>query len=84
MSLWRAFFWGQLSGAVEPLGGMLGAFAAARVAPLLPLVLAGAAGAMLYVVVDQLVPEAHQGSPRHSTLGFVGGFAVMMAMDMAL
>jgi len=84
MSAWRAFWWGQLSGIVEPIGGILGAALVAVAQPVLPLAMAFAAGAMLFVVVDQLVPEAHSGSPRHATAGFVGGFALMMAMDVAL
>lgn len=83
MSYGQAFFWGQLSGAVEPLGGLLGAYAVTFAAPLLPLSMAFAAGAMIYVVVDQLIPEAHAGSPKHSTAGFVIGFALMMALDLA-
>jgi zinc transporter ZupT len=80
----HAFMWGQLSGAVEPIGGVLGAGLVAVAEPVLPLAMSFAAGAMLFVVVDQLVPEAHAGSPRHATAGFLGGFALMMTMDVAL
>eukprot|EP00616_Rhizochromulina_sp_CCMP1243_P018594 CAMPEP_0118978344 /NCGR_PEP_ID=MMETSP1173-20130426/23419_1 /TAXON_ID=1034831 /ORGANISM="Rhizochromulina marina cf, Strain CCMP1243" /LENGTH=336 /DNA_ID=CAMNT_0006928529 /DNA_START=302 /DNA_END=1312 /DNA_ORIENTATION=- len=84
MSFWQSFFWGQLSGMVEPLGGVLGAYAVLLAKPILPYALAFAAGAMVFVVVDQLIPEAHQGSQRISTGGFMAGFAVMMVMDVAL
>mmetsp|Transcript_14974 Transcript_14974/g.44724 ORF Transcript_14974/g.44724 Transcript_14974/m.44724 type:complete len:333 (+) Transcript_14974:176-1174(+) len=84
----RAFLFGQLSGAVEPIGGVLGACLVVVVRPLLPYALAFAAGAMIYVVVDQLVPEALEGrrkdSGRQSTLGFMCGFLLMMVMDVAL
>jgi zinc transporter ZupT len=84
MSRWKAFFWGQLSGAVEPIGGVLGAYAVTYAQPILPIAMAFAAGAMIFVVVDQLIPEAHNDNPRHCTSGFLIGFVVMMAMDLAL
>ena len=77
----RAFLLGQASGLVEPLGGLLGAYAVVVAEPLLPLTMAFAAGAMIFVVVDQLVPEAHEGSTRLATAGFLCGFGLMMAMD---
>ncbi len=81
----RAFFWGQLSGMVEPIGGYLGAVAVTLVEPALPYALALAAGAMVYVVVDELVPQAHEsGNPRLATWGCIFGFVVMMALDVAL
>ena len=77
----RAFAGGMLSGAVEPVFGVLVVLAAAGVAPLMPWLLSFAAGAMLYVVVEELVPQAHS---RAGTCGFVLGFLVMMVLDVAL
>ena len=81
----KSFWYGQLSGVVEPLSALLGAVAVVWVRPLLPYALAFAAGAMIYVVVEELIPE----SQRHentdlATLGVMGGFAVMMVLDVAL
>ena len=81
----RAFVLGVLSGAVEPVGGALTILAASFVVPVLPYLLAVAAGAMLYVVVEELIPEAQQG--EHSNIGTIGtalGFALMMVLDIAL
>ena len=81
----RAFLGGVLSGVVEPIGAVLTLLAAQFVIPALPYLLSFAAGAMLYVVVEELIPEMSQG--RHSNLGtvfFAGGFSVMMALDVAL
>jgi zinc transporter ZupT len=80
----RAFFYGQLSGMVEPLGGLLGAGAIIVAEPLLPYALAFAAGAMVYVVCDDLVPEAHKLNPKTASIGTMVGFVVMMSMDTAL
>ena len=77
----RAFAGGMLSGAVEPVFGVLVVLAAAGVEPLMPWLLSFAAGAMLYVVVEELVPQAHS---RAGTCGFVLGFLVMMVLDVAL
>ena len=77
----RAFLGGMLSGAVEPLFGVLVVLAAAGVAPLMPWLLSFAAGARLYVVVEELVPQAHS---RAGTCGFVVGFLIMMVLDVAL
>ena len=76
-----AFWGGTLSGVVEPLFGILVVLAAAWADPLMPWLLSFAAGAMLYVVVEELVPQAHS---RTGTCGFVGGFLVMMVLDVAL
>ncbi|GAB9466975.1 hypothetical protein Gpo141_00004335 [Globisporangium polare] len=85
MSAWKAFMWGQLSGLVEPIGGMIGAGAVLYVQPILPYALAFAAGAMIFVVVDDLIPEANQsGNQKLATFGVIVGFIVMMAMDVAL
>ena len=81
----RAFLGGVLSGVVEPLGAVLTILAAQLVIPALPYLLSFAAGAMLYVVVEELIPEMSQG--RHSNLGtvfFAVGFSVMMVLDVAL
>ena len=81
----RAFLGGVLSGAVEPIGAVLTIIAAQLIIPALPYLLSFAAGAMLYVVVEELIPEMSQG--RHSNLGtvfFAAGFSLMMALDVAL
>jgi ZIP family zinc transporter len=81
----RSFFYGQLSGIVEPIAGVLGAAAVILVRPMLPYALAFAAGAMIFVVVEELIPEAqHEGSSDHATIGAILGFAVMMTLDVAL
>jgi ZIP family zinc transporter len=70
---------------VEPISGVLGALAVIYIRPLLPYALAFAAGAMIYVVVEELVPESHSQSHSHyATWGAMGGFAVMMLLDVAL
>ena len=81
----RAFLGGVLSGVVEPIGAVLTIIAAQLIIPALPYLLSFAAGAMLYVVVEELIPEMSQG--RHSNLGtvfFAVGFSVMMTLDVAL
>ena len=81
----RAFAGGVLSGVVEPIGAVVTILAAQLVIPALPYLLSFAAGAMLYVVVEELIPEMSQG--RHSNLGtvfFAVGFSVMMVLDVAL
>ncbi len=80
----KSFFWGQLSGVVEPIAGVLGAFAVIAFRPILPYALAFAAGAMIYVVAEELIPEAHAGHSDIATLGLVFGFLVMMMMDIGL
>jgi ZIP family zinc transporter len=81
----RAFFWGQLSAAIEPVGGVVGASLVLASGAFLPYGMAAAAGAMLYVVVEELIPETvRSGTPDVATVGFIGGFAVMMALDNAL
>lgn len=80
-----SFAYGVLSGVVEPLGALITILAASHVVPLLPYLLSFAAGAMLYVVVEELIPEMSQGD--HSNLGtifFALGFTVMMVLDVAL
>jgi ZIP family zinc transporter len=76
-----AFLAGVLSGSVEPVFGVLVVLAAAVAQPVMPWLLSFAAGAMLYVVVEELIPQAHS---RDGTCGFVAGFLVMMVLDVAL
>ena len=81
----RAFRYGALSGAVEPLGAIVTILLSGLITPLLPYMLAFAAGAMLYVVVEELIPEMSQGD--HSNIGtifFAVGFSLMMVLDVAL
>ncbi len=81
----RAFLYGVLSGVVEPLAAVLTIWAAGLILPALPCLLSFAAGAMIYVVVEELIPEASAG--EHSNLGtlfFAAGFTVMLALDVAL
>ena len=85
MNRWKAFWYGQLSAAIEPVAGVLGAAVVLAAGSFLPYGMAAAAGAMLYVVVEELIPETERtGSIDVATLGFIGGFAVMMALDNAL
>ena len=84
-SRWKAFAVGSLSGIVEPVGGALVLLLASAVTPLMPYLLAFAAGAMLYVVIEELIPETAEGS--HSNLGTIGfalGFALMMVLDVIM
>lgn len=81
----KSFFYGALSGTVEPVGAAFTVFAASFAVPFLPYLLSFAAGAMVYVVVEELIPEMSQG--KHSNVGtilFAAGFTVMMALDVAL
>lgn len=81
----RSFWYGQLSAIVEPAAGVLGAAAVIFFEPILPYALAFAAGAMIYVVIEEVVPESQQDKYTDvSTLGFIGGFLVMMCLDVAL
>ena len=82
---WKSFLYGSLSGIVEPIFGILVVLVAGSIEPLMPWLLSFAAGAMLYVVVEELIPEAHLGEHSHvGTLGVMGGFLVMMILDVAL
>jgi ZIP family zinc transporter len=81
----KSFWYGQLSGTVEPIAGFLGAIAVVLMRPILPYALAFAAGAMIYVVVEELIPESQLESATDiATIGAMVGFAVMMTMDVAL
>ncbi len=86
LSRLKSFVYGQASGIVEPIAGVLGALAVVVMKPLLPYALSFAAGAMIYVVVEELIPEAQQ-EKHHSNVGTIGamlGFAIMMLLDVAL
>ncbi len=85
MSRRKSFLYGQSSALVEPVAGVLGAVAVSFFTPILPYALAFAAGAMIFVVVEEVIPETQQ--DKHTdiaTLGFIGGFVIMMALDVAL
>ncbi|KAF6097140.1 solute carrier family 39 member 11 [Phyllostomus discolor] len=84
-SNWRAFWYGQLSGMVEPLAGLFGAFAVVLAEPVLPYALAFAAGAMVYVVMDDIIPEAQiSGNGKLASWASILGFVVMMSLDVGL
>ena len=81
----KSFWYGQLSGIVEPIAGVLGAALVIIAKPLLPYALSFAAGAMIFVVVEELVPESQTSGYSHAaTMGVMIGFAVMMMLDVAL
>nr|WP_232001610.1 hypothetical protein [Slackia heliotrinireducens] len=85
MSRWKAFLMGALSGLAEPVFGCLVVLAIGAITPFMPWMLAFAAGAMMFVVTEELIPDAHMG--ERSTLGTIGvlaGFLVMMILDVAL
>ena len=85
LSRTKGFMYGQFSGMVEPVAGVLGAFAVIAARPLLPYALAFAAGAMIFVVVEDAIPEAQsEGNNDIATLGAMVGFAIMMTLDVAL
>jgi ZIP family zinc transporter len=85
MSRWKSFMYGQSSALVEPIAGVLGAVAVTFFTPLLPYALAFAAGAMIFVVVEEVIPETQQDKNTDiATLGLIGGFIVMMTLDVAL
>jgi zinc transporter, ZIP family len=81
----KAFNYGQLSGVVEPIAGVIGAYLVLTITPLLPYALSFAAGAMIFVVVEELIPESQTGfETDFSTIGAMIGFATMMLLDVAL
>jgi len=85
LSRLKSFWYGQLSGIVEPVAGVLGAAAVVLMRPILPYALSFAAGAMIYVVAEELIPDAHMGEHSHvATWGTMLGFGVMMMLDVAL
>lgn len=85
LSRLKAFNYGQLSGIVEPMAGVLGAYLVLTITPLLPYALSFAAGAMIFVVIEELIPESQTGNETDlSTIGAMLGFATMMLLDVAL
>jgi ZIP family zinc transporter len=81
----KSFWYGQLSAVVEPIAGVLGAVAVSFFTPILPYALAFAAGAMIFVVVEEVIPETQRDKYTDiATLGFIGGFIVMMSLDVGL
>jgi len=85
LSRGKSFWYGQLSGIVEPVAGILGAWVVLLARPILPYALAFAAGAMIFVVVEELIPESQlEGNTDVATMGAMLGFAVMMLLDVAL
>jgi zinc transporter, ZIP family len=84
MSRRKSFFYGQLSAIVEPIAGVLGALLVIYLQPILPFALAFAAGAMIFVVVEEVIPETQRDKYTDvAVLGFIGGFTVMMILDVA-
>jgi zinc transporter, ZIP family len=81
----KCFWYGQLSAAIEPIAGVAGALLVIQLSPALPYALAFAAGAMIYVVVEEVIPESQRdGNVDISTLGLIAGFLIMMTLDVAL
>lgn len=81
----KSFFYGMLSGIVEPIAALITILLTAQIVPFLPYLLSFAAGAMLYVVVEELIPEASEGEHSNlATIGFAAGFILMMILDVAL
>jgi len=85
MSRTRSFFYGQASGIVEPIAGVLGALLVLSVRSILPFALCFAAGAMIFVVAEELIPEAQSNNNSDfATIGVMLGFTIMMVLDVAL
>lgn len=87
LSRWKSFLYGQASGIVEPIAGVIGAVLVTKLTFILPYALAFAAGAMIYVVVEELIPEAQQTTSsknHHAVFGVMVGFIIMMVLDVAL
>ena len=85
LSRFKSFWYGQISGVVEPIAGVIGAWAVLAARPLLPYALSFAAGAMIFVVVEDVIPESHrEGNIDLATTGLLIGFAIMMTLDVAL
>ena len=81
----KSFWWGQLSAVVEPVAGVIGAIAVLYAQPILPYALAFAAGAMIFVVVEEVIPETQRNKfADFATMGFMFGFIIMMALDVGL
>ena len=85
VSRFKSFWYGQLSAIVEPIAGVCGALAVIYMEPILPFALAFAAGAMIFVVVEEVIPETQRDKYTDiAVLGFIGGFLVMMILDVSL
>ena len=85
LSAWKSFVYGQYSGLVEPVFGVLGAMLVGIARPVLPFALAFAAGAMIFVVVEEVIPESQSdGYGDDATMGVMVGFVIMMILDTAL
>jgi ZIP family zinc transporter len=85
VSRFKSFWYGQLSAIVEPVAGVIGALAVIYMQPTLPFALSFAAGAMIYVVVEEVIPETQRDKYTDvAVMGFIGGFLVMMILDVAL
>ena len=84
LSLWRSFFLGQASAIVEPIAAVIGVAAVLLARPILPYALAFAAGAMIYVTIEEIIPESQKLSPDIATLGAMLGFVIMMILDVGL
>ena len=85
VSKWKSWKWGQLSAIVEPIFAVIGAAIVMQVLPILPYALAFAAGAMIFIVVEEVIPESQRGGNTDlATMGLIAGFIVMMCLDVAL
>lgn len=84
LSKFKCFWYGQLSAIVEPIAAVVGVLAVGFFTPILPYALSFAAGAMIYVVIKEIIPEAQLNNNDISTLGFIGGFIIMMTLDVGL
>lgn len=85
LSKWKSFMYGQASAIVEPIAGVLGAWAVLTFQPILPYALSFAAGAMIFVVIEEVIPETQQDKYTDiATMGFIGGFIIMMTLDVGL
>jgi ZIP family zinc transporter len=85
LSKWKSWKWGQLSAIVEPVFAVIGAAIVMQVLPILPYALSFAAGAMIFIVVEEVIPESQRGGNTDlATMGLIAGFIVMMVLDVAL
>ncbi len=85
VSKWKSWQWGQLSAIVEPIFAVIGAMVVMQVLPILPYALAFAAGAMIFIVVEEVIPESQRGGHTDlATMGLIAGFIVMMSLDVSL
>ena len=85
LSRFKSFWYGQLSAIVEPIFAVIGALAVTFFTPILPYALCFAAGAMIFVVIEEVIPETQLDENTDiATLGFIGGFVIMMILDVAL